>query len=621
MRSATFHSCQCPTKRVTKFASALLSLVLATISCLGTGGCIDSPPPVGSPSPADGEAMARMMRKGAVEPVGPPMHATLRFTDLTAACGVDFSYLNGERAKASALPETLGGGVALVDWDGDGWLDIAFARGLSDSASDRHRATTDDNRSTGTNNRSPANENSETVDHNRASGPLAVFRNRGEMGFERAESAMFGIAATARVRHGVFAADYDGDGFPDYLVTGWGGPAQLLRNQGDGTFTDITELMPWAGDSDRWTTAAAWSDFNQDGVLDLFLARFVRWSGPAKSGDYPDPATLPADDSSLYLGVGDGRLEDQSRDWGLAKGGRTLGAVAADLDGDGDVDLYTGNFGTANYLYFNEANSRFTEKGESSAAGMDRTGNPGRSTGVDAGDWDGDGYIDLMAANGDDAPLALYRSVSPDLFFNSGERLGVGPASLLRSGWGAISADFDCDQDLDLAIATGHRLKWPAKSSRAQLPQLLENRRGGRFEDAVTLAAPFFQEKMQGRALAVGDLDNDGDLDIVFTRINQSAAILRNDQPRPKAAIQVRLVGVHGTRWPSGVRLRASSADHDQDLLWRSGHGYLSTHDPRFHIGIGPNGKLDKLEIHWPRRPAVTLKDVRAGAKLVVSDQ
>lgn len=602
------------------FALAGVGMMLA-----GTSGCVkhENRPTFNAPGPEVYTQNSRPSLPGVVETSEPPSHQDLRFTEVTAESGVDFVYRVGPHPNPFAAAESLGGGVAVVDWDGDGLLDLAFARGLapgpswpgptspgstsSDGRPSAATATSADGSADGSADRSPA--------------PLVLYRNRGGLRFTRVSAPLAGIPGAARYYHGVFAADYDNDGFPDYLVTGWGGPAMLLRNQGDGTFADVTASTPWAGESDRWTTAATWGDFDNDGVLDLFLARFCRVAGPATQGQSFDTARLPPDDSSLYLGLGDGRFADRSEAWGITKGGRTLSALAADIDGDGDVDLFTGNFNAANFLYLNDRHQRFVETGDGMAVAWDGNGNPGHSTGVEAGDWDVDGFVDLWASSSDGEPPALYRNVAPDLFFHATERSGLKTFSKLHSAWGAVAADFDSDQDLDFMIANGTRRASSAKLPEQQRPQMLENGGNGRFLDTVRSTSRFFGEPAQCRGVAIGDLDNDGDLDAVFTAINQAVAIVRNDPPKPRHSLQARLIGVAGTRWPSGVRVRAVTDNCEQELVGRSGHGYLCTHDPRLHIGMADHATLEELRIAWPGRPDVTLKQLPAGEQVTIFDR
>lgn len=610
-----------------RFAPAARFLFVLASLCqmlAGISGCVreENLPVAKSLGPADYGPNARMSLPGVVETSEPPSHQDLRFTEVTAESGVDFVYRVGPHSNPFAAAESLGGGVAVVDWDGDGLLDLAFARGLSpdNALPDLPSADRSPSAAAGASpNKSPNESPIESAD--RSPAPLVLYLNRGGLRFIRVSTALAGIPGAARYYHGVFAADYDNDGFPDYLVTGWGGPAMLLRNQGDGTFIDATASTPWAGESNRWTTAATWGDFNNDGVLDLFLARFCRVSEPATQGPSVDTARLPADDSSLYLGLGDGQFADRSAAWGIATGGRTLSALAADIDGDGDIDLFTGNFNAANFLYLNDRHQRFVETGDRMAVAWDGNGNPGHSTGVEAGDWDVDGFVDLWASSSDGEPPALYRSVAPDLFFHATERSGLKTFSKLHSAWGAVAADFDSDQDLDFMIANGIRRASAAKLPEQQRPQMLENGGNGRFLDTVRSTSRFFGEPAQSRGVAIGDLDNDGDLDAVFTGINQTVGIVRNDPPKTRHSLQARLIGVVGSRWPIGVRVRAVTANCEQELVGRSGHGYLCTHDPRLHIGMADNAALEELRISWPGRPAATLKQLPAGEQVTIFDR
>lgn len=542
-----------------------------------------------------GDVAARMMRGMGPTNVETP-ESNFRLIDIAATAGVDFSYHNGEEAGFAAIPELVGGGAAVIDFDQDGWLDLLLPGG-GKLGFDDHRECL----------------------------PPGLFRNLGDMKF-RAVAGVAGDFERAGSRimiQGVYAADFDNDGFPDVLLAGYGG-AVLLSNQGDGTFAKAANS---GLRETSWVTGAAWADVNGDGALDLYLARFVDWSHqnhpvcPGRSDEvreYCDPADFQPLPDSLLLSGGDGSFRDVTEAWGVRRDGRGLGVVAGDIDGDRDIDIAVANYAGANFLYRNEGGLGFTEIGELSGAGTTREGGVEHGAGMDLGDLDQDGYLDLWTTNCDREIAAFHRNVGPDLFYHASHAWGVAGVGAVFSGWGTALTDIDSDQDLDILVMAGHRQKFPRRLSRRQYPVLLENQDGERAVNVAPQMRGFFSQLQDARGVAVGDLDNDGDQDLIVSRINQPYGVLENRSLFSHHSVQLRLIGTRSARWPVGVRAVIETANRDQLLTLRSGGGLMSTHDPRLHVGLGTAASINRLQVTWPSGAVVEFRDFNAQGTLVL---
>ena len=392
-----------------------LSLLLIAV------GCPKSSTP---PTPSDGAASS----KSRSTPI-----SQIRFEDVTASSGVNFTYRNGEEEGEVAILESLGGGVGLFDLDGDGDLDLCLPGGGH---------YTDKN----------GNGKRDVLGW-----PHAIYRNDGNFHFTDV-TELTGATASPYYSHGAAAADYDNDGFCDLLITGYGG-VLLLRNQGDGT---LEELAKPAGMTDSlWSSSAAWGDFNKDGALDIYIAHYVNWSfdnhpfcpGP-KSGTREScpPREFKGLPDVLYFNNGDGTFRDVSSESGLQLEGKGLGVMAADFDVDGDVDVYVGNDTVANFLFRNDGTGKFEEIGLISGSALSQTGAPDGSMGVDVGDFNLDGRPDLWVANYERESIALYRNDGNCLFRHVSQGTGVTAVGALYVGWGTAFCDFDNDGDVDILI-------------------------------------------------------------------------------------------------------------------------------------------------------------------------
>jgi enediyne biosynthesis protein E4 len=511
------------------------------------------------------------------KPEAPPL-----FADRTRDSGIDSTYRNGEEADHYTILETLGGGVALFDYDRDGLLDVFLAGGGRFDA-----------------------------DKNILGHPNRLYRNEGDLKF-RDVTKETGLDAPLFYSHGCAAADYDSDGWTDLLVTGYG-RLVLYRND-KGRFREVTSS---AGLTDpgplHWSTSAGWADLDSDGRLDLFVGHYVDWSfknhppckgyTPTQKVDVCPPERFEPLPQALYFNQGGGKFE-LAKDAGLVPG-KALGVVLADLDDDGRVDIYVANDALPNHLYLNQDKRRFEEAGVRAGVAYDADGKPGGSMGVDVGDCDGSGRLSLFVTNYENEMHCLYRGLGKGDFRCVSRQAGITAIGLGYVGFGTGFVDTDGDGWLDLFISNGHVVRHPSSGDPRQRPVLLRNPGHGgasssvaRFMNVTASGGPYFQKSHLGRGVALGDLDNDGRVDVVISHTNAPVALLQNVAPRSRDWLGVTLRGRDG-REPIGARLTLTQGGRTQTRVVKGGGSYLSTSDSRAVFALEA-GDDYRLEVRWP---------------------
>jgi len=499
------------------------------------------------------------------------------FVDAAAEAGLRFTFLNGQSAERQ-FPESGSGGVGLLDYDGDGWLDVYCVQG----------------------GRFPP-----------APGPAPnadrLFRNRGDGSFEDV-TASSGIAAlSGGYGHGVAVADYDNDGRPDLFVTRWRSYA-LYRNRGDGTFQETTREAGLEGDRD-WPTSAAFADLDGDGDLDLYVCHYLVWDADhpricrhPKTGNpsYCDPSSFAHLPDHVFRNDA-GRFVDVTEEAGVVDpGGRGLGVVAADFDDDGRVDLYVANDMTANYLFHNLGGFRFEEVGSPSGVAANAAGGYQAGMGVAAGDMDGDGKLDLMVTNFYGESTTLFRNLGGNLFADNTVNLGLAAPTRFMLGFGIASFDADNDRHLDLLITNGHVNDFRPDTPYAMTTQLLVGDARGHLTDVTGRAGPPFAVLRVGRGLATGDLDNDGRVDAVVVSHNDPIAFFHNRTPGDRHFVTLRLEGTASNRDAVGARVRLVAGGRSQVAQRVGGGSYQSANDGRLHFGLGRTRSIESIEVTWP---------------------
>ncbi|TVQ01251.1 MAG: CRTAC1 family protein [Planctomycetaceae bacterium] len=531
----------------------------------------DAPPAIPAPAQTGSPAEPRTAVSGAI----PADASPLRFTDITHAAGVDFTYSNGEDQQRFTILESLGGGIGVIDYDRDGRPDL-FCPGGGTFSDDE-----------------PIGFASQ------------LFRN---LDGERMEAVgeFAGEGFPPRFyTHGAFVADYNQDGFPDVLVTGYGG-LQLWQNQGDGTFIEVHESVGLHDDA--WSSAAAWADFNNDGILDLYVAHYVDWSfenhpfcrgRTSEERDICPPREFAGLPDKLYLGTAEGTFRDVSEEWQLRSDGKGLGVLVADFDGNGQVDVYVANDTTNNFLYANGGQAPFREIATIAGVAADKSGIPNGSMGVDLLDFNRSGRPDIWVTNYEREDFALYRNEGPNAFLHVSDITGLNVLGGLFVGFGTVCADFDLDGREDIMVNNGHVILYPTASPRAQQPivMLADERRFRRllFDDEN-----YFSKFHEGRGLAAADLDGDGDLDVIFSNINAPLAILRNDGPGDRNWLQVRLVGTRSNRDAIGAIVRVTIEGQEHVRFRKGGGSYLSTSQEALSWGLGDAQQIERLTVRWP---------------------
>jgi hypothetical protein len=539
-----------------------------------------------------------------MEPVGPPL-----FEDRTDASEVRLAYRNGEEAGHHAILESLGGGVALFDHDGDGLLDLFIPGG-------------------GTFDRTAAEHQKDPKREPKILGlPGKLYRNLGGWKFQDVTAAVMPEQALF-YSHGAAVADFDRDGWPDLLVTGWGRVALYHNRPADARDRDkgrrLVEVTDQAGlGGVTWATSAAWADLDGDGFPDLYVCQYVDWSfrnNPKCNGytlgidrDVCPPRQFQGLADLLFRNKGDGTFEEVSRRAGLRaagdKGadgqpvelGKGLGVVAADLNGDRRPDLYVANDTVDNFLYVNRGKWKFDEIGLACGAARDDNGSPNGSMGVDVGDYDRSGLPSLFVTNYENEMHALYRNLGKDeLFQFSTPAAGIAALGQGYVGWGTAFLDLDNDGWEDLVIVNGHVIRHPKGAGLRQAPVLLRNI-GGKFRPITAQGGPYFQGRHIARGLAVGDLDNDGRPDVVISHVNEPVVLLRNvaGEGGTRAHwLGLELAGKKG-RDLVGTRVTVEAGGQKLTRFVKSGCSYASAHDARHLFGLGQGERIDRVTVEW----------------------
>ena len=518
---------------------------------------------------------------------GAPPSPPFRFVDVSAKAGLTRIVLSGRPDKDHLL-DSSGTGIAFLDYDKDGRLDVYVVNGW------------------------------------RLEGNRVVERGRNALYRGLPDGTFRDVTDEARVGgegewgSGVAVADYDGDGWPDIFVTNFGKNV-LYRNLGNGRFENVAARVGL--ESPGWNTGAAFFDADGDGDLDLYVASYIScslqdvldaqrtlmWRGLETVA--VGPFGLKGAPDHFFRNEG-GRFVDATIEAGMQDKalGFGFGVRAADFDGDGRIDLYVANDSDPNYLYRNEGKGVFKEIGTWAGSALDENGAAQASMGIAVGDVDGDGVLDLFTTNFSEDFSTLYHGVGNGLFEDVSKASGVGPATYRPLSWGTAFADLDNDGDLDLVVANGHIYPQIDRhpeliGTLAQKNLLLENRsRPGApaFRDATEEAGPGFQESWSSRGLAVGDFDNDGKVDVLVSHLDAPPSLLRNESPDGGAWLTVVCEGKHGEANPIGttVTVRAGGRVQSRDIA--AGDSFLSTNDPRPHFGLGAYTTVDEVLVRWP---------------------
>ncbi len=509
----------------------------------------------------------------------------VQLRDVTTAAAIDFTYHNGREAGHNAILESLGGGTAVLDYDLDGQLDIFFTGG------------------------------GKYKDKKILGLPSALYRHADGITFSPVTQEA-NLGGDQLFTHGCHAGDFDNDGFPDLLVTGYG-KLLLFHNQGDGTFLEIAQQAKL--DNSLWSTSAGWGDFNADGLLDLYVCNYVNWSfanHPHCAGtdvgttEICPPKQFDPLPDAIYYNNGDGTFRNAAKEAGLRIDGKGLGVMLADVNLDGHLDIYVANDTTDNFLYLNDGKGVFKEVGLLHSVALDNSGAPNGSMGVDVGDYNGDGMPDLWVANYEQESFALYENVGKGTFLHVSDKAGVTALGGLFVGFGTAFLDVDFDGDEDLIVINGHVINFPPSGRVRQLPLLLINEKQRRFVRKQFAEDQYFAQRHRGRGLALADMNNDGSQDLLVSNSFEPVAFLVNETKNANRWLRVRLIGRQGNRDAVGARLLLHTSVGDQLRMVKGGGSYLSHSDLRVTWGVASGVDVTGLTIYWPNGEVQKITDL-----------
>ncbi len=531
----------------------------------------------------------------------PPEASTIQFRDVTQQAGIKFVHNNGAFGK-KFLPETMGPGVAFIDYDKDGWPDVFLVNGMDWPGHVQKRSTP-------------------KLYHNNHDGTFTDVTHKAGLDIE-----MFGM--------GVAVGDYDNDGYQDLFVTAYG-QSHLFHNNGDGTFTDVTQkaglLTP-----KEFSTSAAWVDYDKDGHLDLVVGNYVQWSQEmdlfctldGKSKSYCTPESYKGTSVRLWHNRGNGMFEDATQKAGLGEPtSKTLGVSVLDYDNDGWPDLLFSNDTQPNKLYHNSGNGTFTEKAIVAGVAFSEDGVARAGMGVDAADYDQSGYPSLLITNFANQMLSLYHNEGNGLFVDEAPRSEIGRNSLLTLGFGCFFFDYDLDGWPDVFVANGHIdedvQRVQANVKYAMPPHVFRNVGNGKFKEVTNSLGAGFAAPRVGRGAGYADINNDGRLDLLLSTNGGSVYLFRNEAQGAAAAnrsLRIKLVGTKSNRDGIGTTAKLSSGGETQTQMLRSGSSYLSASELVLTFGLAQREKADDVEIRWPSGQVDRLTNVAAGQTVTVTE-
>ena len=529
----------------------------------------------------------------------------IRFTDITQSSRIDFKH-EASKTAVKFLPETMGGGVALFDYNNDGRLDIFLTNGakLEDKMTSSQQP-----------------DKSEPKYWNR-------LYQQNEAGTFTDVTEKSGLKGT-RYDFGVATGDYDNDGDTDLYVTGYGGNT-LYQNNGNGTFSNVTASAGVGGSG--WSSSAGFFDYNRDGRLDLFVCRYLTWSwethlycGEQKPGyrAYCHPDNYKGITNLLFRNNGDGTFTDVSLETGIANPeGKGLGVAFNDFDRDGWPDVFVANDSVRQFLYQNKGNGKFDEIGLFAGVGYNEDGKSFAGMGADFNDYNNDGWPDIADTALGNQMYPLFRNNGDNTFSYTTHSTGLGEVTLLYSGWGIKFFDYDNDGWKDLFVAQSHVLDTVEKTTPSLKylePPLMLRNTGGRFADVSAGLGSAFTTTYSGRGAAFGDLDNDGDIDIVMANIDRKPVLFRNDGGNKQRWLILNLVGSKSNRDGLGAQIKIVSASGKSQCQYAStASSYQSASDKRVHFGLGADEMVKTIEIRWPSGNVQNLSNVKANQILKV---
>jgi len=521
----------------------------------------------------------------------PAANLGFTLTDVSNAAGLAFHHNSGSYG-GKLLPETLGSGCAFLDYDADGWQDILLINGMDWPGHQRERSTLRLYRN---------NRNGTFTDVTRASG---------------LDVDIYGM--------GVAVGDYNNDGFPDILVT-CVGQNRLFRNTGKGTFVDVTQKSGLGGRK-ALSTSAIWFDYDRDGLLDLFVCNYVKWSPEhdvfcsldGKNKSYCTPEAYRGETCWLFHNRGDGTFEDVTARSGIFdSSSKALGVAMLDYDHDGWPDLLVANDTQPNKLYRNQHDGTFKDVGMDAGVALSSEGKARAGMGIDTADFSNSGRSGIAITNFDNEMIGLYREGKPGAYDDVSVQSGVGLPSKTSLGFGCVFFDANLDGWLDLMVANGH-IDDTVRNIRgnvgyAQPPQLFLNDGKGTFREVAAQAGTEFAKPKVGRGVACGDFDRDGDLDLLVTTNNGSAYLYRNDQNAGNRSVRFRMVGTKSNRDGIGTEVRLEGGGVTQSRMVKSGSSYLSQSELPVTFGLGKRDVVERVTIYWPSGRTEEYKALPAG--------